>query len=588
MNSKIVALLIVSLFAFPLFISTNTEASQPIGVAGYIYDENGHPIPNWQVNITNVNTSVTKTITTNALGMYAVSIEANDGDILQGNFSYNGKLGFKQRTADLTLLTNWLNITLSTKQPPVANFVYSPLNPSSSSIIQFTDLSYDTDGHISFWSWSFGDGTVSSQRNPIHIYGREGRFKIILMVRDDDGLYSSTFRYITVSDTSNNTKNNTIIIPPLPTPINPYQPYTVPEMYKMLRIDRIGHTDGSVSVAVIDTGVTQREYEGYNMYQIKPLSIPSLIDPYDNNGHGTWCNWAVFYGVSGFTNGEQYSIRVINENSCSYDEFLKALDMAKKLKVDVVSISLGGMGSVKGEIAKKVDELRHDGIIVVCAGGNYGPTPSTIITPALSPSAIAVGAVNPENTIEFLGDDQVCVWSSRGQVPHLKENKPDVTAGGESIIGAWLYGERVVSGTSMATPVVAGGCSVVYAKHEKLWDFLKGEYSILTIGNLLGGKRIVPFIFEYSMEKTAYHQTGWDDTSYGHGIPQFDKMSRYALGLGIMFALLPFIIIGSLFGVFYRIHRKYGIRAYFSKYFGNSTKKVRHKENGSAIIEKYL
>ena len=358
----------------------------------------------------------------------------------------------------------------------------------------------------------------------------------------------------------------------------------------MLRIDRIGHTGGSVSVAVIDTGVTQREYDGYNMYQIKPLNIPSLIDPYDKNGHGTWTNWAVFYGVSSFTKGDQYSIRVINENSCSYEDLIKALDMADKLKVDVVSISLGGAGSVNGEISKEVNKLRHDGIIVVCAGGNYGPTPSTIITPALSPSAIAVGAVDPEHTIDYLGDDQVCIWSSRGQVPHLKENKPDVSAGGESIIGAWLYGERVVSGTSMATPIVAGGCSVVYANHEKLWDFLKGEYSILTIGNLLGGKRIVPFIFEYSMEKTAYHQKGWDGASYGHGIPQFDKMNHYAVALGLILALLPLLVILIISALFYRIHKKYGIRAYFSKYIGKSSNRIaKHKKEGnSVVIEKYL
>jgi len=592
MSNKIISTLLIILLALQLFTSINTDASQPIGIAGFIYDEDGHPIPNHQVNITNVNKSITKTVTTNLNGLYAVSIEADNGDIIQGNFSYNGKLGLSQINANLNLVTNWLNISLVSKQIPVAKFIYKPSSPASSTIIEFTDLSHDPDGSIVRWKWDFGDDTTSTQRNPTHIYGREGKFKVTLMVMDNDGYWGSTWQYVRVFDDGGNKTDDVIIIPPQPPPVQPYEPYTVPDMYSMLRIDRIGSTSGFVRVAVIDSGMTQREYSGHNMYLIHALNVPSLPDPYDDNGHGTWCNWAVLYGLDSFTRGEQYSIRVISENSCTYSDFLYALDYAKKLNVDVISISLGGAGSVTGEISEKINELRKEGIIVVCAAGNYGPTPYTIITPALSPSAIAVGSVNPQRTLDFYGDDTVSIWSSRGPVRKLKENKPDVVAGGESIKGAWLYGERVVSGTSMATPIVAGGCSVVYAKHEKLWDFLKGEYSILSLGNILGGKRIVPFIFERAIEKTAHGEKSWDGKSYGHGIPQFDKMSEYAFKLGVFFAMLPFIIIVCMVLLFYKIHKKYGfgvLSLLFTKKGSSANlKNVKKANTNSTLIEKFL
>lgn len=596
-NRKLLLIITCILLFTQLLAVTKSNAAQPIGIAGFIYDNNGNPIPNHQVNITNINKSITKTINTNLNGMFAVSINADDGDIIEGNFSYNGKKGIKQITADLSLITHWLNISLSTQQPPIAKFTYNPKNPSSNTKISFIDLSFDHDGSVVYWKWDFGDNTISYERNPEHIYGQEGEFKVVLMVMDDDGYWSSTWDYVRTYDDAGNNTDNIIIIPPLKPPLAPYEPYTVPEMYHMLKIDKIGKTEGSVKVAVIDSGITYREYEGFNMYLIEALKIPSLTDPYDENGHGTWCNWAVYYGVAGFTNGKQYSIRVIRESYCTYDDLIYSLNYAKKLGVDVISISLGGAGSVNGVIAKKIDELRKDGIIVVCAAGNYGPTPSTIITPALSPSAIAVGSVNPQKTLDFYGDDTVSIWSSRGVVPNLKENKPDIVAGGESIIGAWLYGEKIASGTSMATPIVAGGCAVVYAKHEKLWNFLKGEYNIISLGNILGGERIVPFIFEYSLEKTAYSKEGWDGTSYGHGIPQFDKMEEYAFKLGLLFAILPFIIASCLSILFYKIHKKYGFYSIFAGFFKihgtakhfKNVKNVKNKKNEKPFfIEKFL
>ncbi len=73
--------------------------------------------------------------------------------------------------------------------PPIASFEYSPENPSTVSIIEFSDLSEDTDesGEIVAWHWDFGDGTESLERNPAHQYAEIGTYVVRLTVVDDRG-----------------------------------------------------------------------------------------------------------------------------------------------------------------------------------------------------------------------------------------------------------------------------------------------------------------------------------------------------------------------------------------------------------------
>ena len=82
--------------------------------------------------------------------------------------------------------------------PPVANFSYSPLSPTDLDIIQFTDLSSDSDGYIVNWTWNFGDGNKSYEQNPQHQYVNDGTYLVTLVVRDDDGAMASITKEITV------------------------------------------------------------------------------------------------------------------------------------------------------------------------------------------------------------------------------------------------------------------------------------------------------------------------------------------------------------------------------------------------------
>ncbi len=71
-------------------------------------------------------------------------------------------------------------------QPPVAGFSsyadsFEPLR------VFFSDESYDTDGQVVAWNWSFGDGTTSTETYPEHLYARAGTYTVTLTVTDDRG-----------------------------------------------------------------------------------------------------------------------------------------------------------------------------------------------------------------------------------------------------------------------------------------------------------------------------------------------------------------------------------------------------------------
>lgn len=76
--------------------------------------------------------------------------------------------------------------------PPVVSFVHSPMEPTIRDTIAFNDTSYDPDGSIVVWTWGFGDGDSSSERNPMHSYSERGIHWVSLTVEDDSGRTNTT------------------------------------------------------------------------------------------------------------------------------------------------------------------------------------------------------------------------------------------------------------------------------------------------------------------------------------------------------------------------------------------------------------
>lgn len=66
----------------------------------------------------------------------------------------------------------------------------------------FTDQSADRNDDIVSWDWSFGDGAISSEQNPVHTFAALGNYEIMLTVSDAEGLNSSAIMLVSVSSTN--------------------------------------------------------------------------------------------------------------------------------------------------------------------------------------------------------------------------------------------------------------------------------------------------------------------------------------------------------------------------------------------------
>jgi PKD repeat protein len=73
-----------------------------------------------------------------------------------------------------------------------AYFYYMPLDSIGIDMtnLQFIDWS---DGNPAYWSWDFGDGTSSTEQNPVHQYTEQGTYDVCLTIFNNDSSCQNTF-----------------------------------------------------------------------------------------------------------------------------------------------------------------------------------------------------------------------------------------------------------------------------------------------------------------------------------------------------------------------------------------------------------
>jgi PKD repeat protein len=98
--------------------------------------------------------------------------------------SYTITLKVTDAASGETTVTRTLSIG---NAPPVANFQASKQTVAVGEPVQLTDASTDTDGTVTGWAWTFGDGATSTAKNPSHTYSAMGSFTVTLVVTDDKG-----------------------------------------------------------------------------------------------------------------------------------------------------------------------------------------------------------------------------------------------------------------------------------------------------------------------------------------------------------------------------------------------------------------
>lgn len=217
-------------------------------------------------------------------------------------------------------------------------------------------------------------------------------------------------------------------------------------------------TAGSgVTAYVIDTGVriTHSEISGRAVNGYDAVDRDNTAQ--DGNGHGTHVATTIAgktYGVA--KKAKIVAVRVLDNNgSGTTAGVIAGIDWVTGNHAAgapaVANMSLGGGASTSLDNAVK--NSIADGVSYAVAAGNEGVNASSS-SPARVPAAITVGATS--NT------DAKASWSNYGSVL-------DIFAPGVSIKAGWHTGDtatNTISGTSMATPHVAGAAAVYLAGHS--------------------------------------------------------------------------------------------------------------------------
>ncbi len=237
---------------------------------------------------------------------------------------------------------------------------------------------------------------------------------------------------------------------------------------------RAGLDGAGVKVAVLDTGIdaTHPDFAGRIAASRNFTDAP---DTDDTVGHGT--HVASIIAGSGAASGGRYRGvapgarlvigKVCDTEFCEESDILAGMEWAAT-QAPVVNMSLTG-GDAPGNdlLEQAVEDLTAaHGALFVVAAGNAGAT-GTVGSPSTADSALSVGAVDR--------DDQLADFSSRG--PRVGDDaiKPDITAPGVEIVAARAAhdviggpgpaGYSTLSGTSMATPHVAGAAAILTQQH---------------------------------------------------------------------------------------------------------------------------
>ncbi|KAB0795842.1 hypothetical protein PPYR_09903 [Photinus pyralis] len=223
----------------------------------------------------------------------------------------------------------------------------------------------------------------------------------------------------------------------------------------------MGITGKGIKVAVFDTGLSKNHPHFRKVKERTNWTNEKTLD--DGLGHGTFVAGIIASSKDclGFApDSELHIFRVFTNNQVSYTSwFLDAFNYAILKKINVLNLSIGGPDFKDHPFVDKVWELTANRVIMVSAIGNDGPLYGTLNNPADQMDVIGVGGINFE--------DQIAKFSSRGMTTwELPQGygrvKPDIVTYGAAVRGSNINnGCRSLSGTSVASPVVAGAVTLL-------------------------------------------------------------------------------------------------------------------------------
>ncbi|MFJ4834961.1 S8 family peptidase [Streptomyces sp. NPDC088747] len=267
-----------------------------------------------------------------------------------------------------------------------------------------------------------------------------------------------------------------------------------------------GQRGESVKVAVLDTGADQSHPDLVGrISQAKDFSGSSGTG--DAFGHGT--HVASIVGGSGAASvgggkggkgvapaADLLVGKVLGDDGFgSESQVIAGMEWAASSGAKVVNMSLGSDSPSDGTdpMSLALNELtERTGTLFVVAAGNSGEQGmSTIGSPGAADAALTVGAVDR--------DGSLAPFSSRGPRSGDDAVKPDVTAPGVAIVAARAAGTTMgdpvdaqhvaASGTSMATPHVAGAAALLAQRHPD-WSARQLKDALVSTARTAAGQEV--------------------------------------------------------------------------------------------------
>ncbi|MEU8285029.1 S8 family peptidase [Micromonospora sp. NPDC048905] len=236
-----------------------------------------------------------------------------------------------------------------------------------------------------------------------------------------------------------------------------------------------GYTGVGVRVAVLDTGADFTHPDLVGRVTDRSDFTAEGGDAVDHNGHGTHVA-STIAGTGAAAHGQRRGVapdaklvigKVLDDHGSGADSGIIAGMEWAAARADVINMSLGGTDPDDGNdpLSLAVDGLsKQTGALFVIAAGNSG---GAISSPGSAASALTVGAVDR--------NDKLADFSSRGPLVTSNVAKPELVAPGVDIVAARAAGTNLqdpidkhyeaISGTSMASPHVAGAAALLAQRH---------------------------------------------------------------------------------------------------------------------------
>lgn len=214
-------------------------------------------------------------------------------------------------------------------------------------------------------------------------------------------VYPNYYRYLYTEDAENMQPNSVMNDPYLLTDSAYYQwqHYAVGSMYAW----ELGYTGAGIDVAVIDSGVATSHEDIAAVYNYNALTGTAGAADDNTSGHGTHVAGIIAAtgdndkGGSGIApDAKIYNLKVFDGNdttgaSGSAATVTRAINKATELGVDIINMSLGGVGYTEEE-HQSVKDAVNAGIAVFVAAGNDGARGEAY--PAAFEESICIAAVD--------------------------------------------------------------------------------------------------------------------------------------------------------------------------------------------------